>query len=195
MTAPYERWVLLGKLLAGRRQVLGYTYRAPGFERERGINRRLAADLETAAGKRVNHFTEGSLRLAAHGYQVTYESMMAVLRGAADTLTPAPAEAAPSEKPAVMGSLDLPPSPFGDLRDVADRPYAEAIWKRFLDLPRRVTEPSGGQLFPDDPDDAKAWDDFPGSALPVGDRVWLIADLRRRADGRTPNSDTGATSA
>jgi hypothetical protein len=58
-------------------------------------------------------------------------------------------------------------------------------------------DPSGEQVFPDAPGDAKAWDGI-GSRLPVRDRVWFIADLRRwEADraGSAGNSGTGAAGA
>ena len=74
----------------------------------------------------------------------------------------------------------------------ADRPYAEAIWQQYLNLPRRVTEPTGAQMFPDAPADAEAWDGI-GPRLPVGDLIWVIANMRRREAGRVPpNSGTGA---
>jgi hypothetical protein len=57
-----------------------------------------------------------------------------------------------------------------------------------------ATDPSGEQVFPGAPGDAKAWDGI-GARLPVRDRVWFIADLRRLADGRDGNSGTGVTGA
>jgi hypothetical protein len=173
-TAPYDKWVLLGKLLTERRRVLGYTYRAPGFERDTGINRRLSADLETAAAKRVNHFTEGSLRLAAHGYQVTYSSMMAVLRGDAGKLAPA-----------------APPGRTDDQApEAAVRPYADRIWERLWELAGRgITAPDGAAVFGEGTADAKTWDDISGR-WDVPRRVWMIAELQqedadpgRRRDG------------
>jgi hypothetical protein len=181
VTAPYDRWVLLGKLLDGRRQVLGYTYRAPEFERERRINRRLAADLERAAKKRVNHFTEGSLRLAAWGYQVTYASVLAVLAGEADTLAPARPDA-----PAVLPISGEPPgwmAADGE-RSAANRPYVDRILGR-LDLLRLqgVTAPSGAQLFGEGTEDARIWDKYAEDWEPR-DVMWFVADMQRRADDR-----------
>jgi hypothetical protein len=51
-------------------------------------------------------------------------------------------------------------------------------------------------MFPGCPDDARAWDGI-GARLPVADRVWFIADLRRRASGRHagPNTNTGTNGA
>jgi len=175
--------VLLGRLLDERRRLLGYTYRAPGFERDTGVNRRLAADLETAAPKRVDHFTEGSLRLAAHGYQVAYESMLAVLRGEADDLAP-PGFPVAGEPPAWMAA--------DEKRTAANRPYRDKIMGR-LDLlaGQGVRSPSGAQLFPGSPADARDWDKYTED-WEIDERVWFVADLQRRAVGRIPpNSGTG----
>jgi hypothetical protein len=190
---PLEGWVRFGRILREwREDVLGYKTRA-AFVRDSGINLRLAQELENSPAYRAGTYTKWALEDAEKAYQVTRESMLAVLHGEADTL--ARAAAVSPEKLAAVDPLELPPSPFGDpVRDAADRPYAEAIWKRFLDLPKNVTEPSGRQMFPGDPDDEKAWD-APGPRLPLGDRVWLVADLRRWAAGRDDNSDTGVTGA
>ena len=108
ITAPAEAWQLLGKLLEKRRKALGYTYRyqssGPSFERDSGVNRRMLADFEKAAPKRINRFMPGSLHVIAAGYRVTEESMVAVLRGDADQLDPAP--------PAAV--LTLPGAPSAD---------------------------------------------------------------------------------
>jgi len=180
--APYDRWVLLGKLLAGRRRELGYTYRAPGFERDSGVNRRMSADLETAAAKRVDHFTEGSLRLAAHGYQVTYGSLIAVLDGKADELTPA----LPADPPGWTAPTD------DAARAAANRPWFDEInERRFALAAQGVTVPSGAQMFPDAPDDARVWDGIV-TRLEIRDLVWVMADLRRRAHDRGGNSGSSA---
>ena len=133
-----------------------------------------------------------ALQDAAQAYKVPYELMLAFLHGEADVL--ARAEADPVRRPEeVTDPRALPPAPFDDpVREAADRPYALAIWERFLDVPRRVAEPAGEQLFPDSDDDAKAWDGI-GARLDIGDRVWFIADLRRRAAGRAPNSGAGTS--
>ena len=89
VTAPRDAWKRLGELLTDRRKDLGYTYRVP-FDKVSNVNQRMQADIEMAAKARVDHFTDGSLRKIARGYQVTYGSMLAVLRGEADVLTPAP---------------------------------------------------------------------------------------------------------
>ena len=38
-------------------------------------------------------------------------------------------------------------------------------------------------MFPASPADARTWDGI-GARLDIDDRVWFIADLQRRADGR-----------
>ncbi|HET9974896.1 MAG TPA: hypothetical protein VFQ68_42160 [Streptosporangiaceae bacterium] len=195
---PPERWAQFGKALQEwREDELGYQVRGK-FAEDRFINLRLVQDLEK--NYRPGTFTKWALQDAAQAYKVPYSpedgpgSVLAFLRGETDTL--ARAEDVPAEPPpAAADPLGLPPSPFGDpVQTAADRPYALAIWKRFLDLPRRVTEPSGAQMFPGDPDDEKAWDGI-GARLPLDDRVWFIADLRRRADRRDGSSGASAAGA
>lgn len=191
---PPERWAQFGEaLLAWREDVLGYQVRGR-FADDRDINIRLVQDLEKSY--RPGTYTKWSLREAARAYKITYESVLAFLRGNADRLYPV--QDIPAEpQPEAADPLGLPPSPFDDpAQEAADRPYALAIWRRFLDLPRRVTEPSGAQMFPGDPDDEKAWDGV-GQRLPLDDRVWLIADLRRRAHDRngSAGSSTGTAGA
>jgi hypothetical protein len=183
-TAPYDRWVLLGSQLELRRRTLGHTYRKT-FERDHGVNTRLAADIEKAAKERVNTFMPGTLQLIARGYAVTYESVLAVLRGEADDLVPAAVPPAPPDEA----------PPLDPARAASDRTYFDEIQGRLGLLRARGTpNPSGRQLFPDAPDDAKAWDGI-GARLDIDARVWFIADLRRRAAGRDGDSGTGATSA
>ena len=191
VTAPPHRWKLLGELLTDRRKDLGYTYRAPRFDKASGINQRMAADIEKAAKTRIDHFTDATLRKVARGYQVTYASMLAVLRGDADQLEPA-APAALLHLPA-PGPADPPGWAPGRIAD--DRPWFNEINERRVELAARgIAYPSGADMFGEGTEDAQVWDG-PGARLPVGDRVWLIADMRRRAAARVPNSGTGATGA
>lgn len=208
ITAPAEAWQLLGRLLEKRRKELGYTYRfrssGPSFEADSGVNRRMQADFEKAAKDRINRFMPGSLAVIARGYQVTEESMVAVLRGEADALVPAappararsrPRRPAPAAAPAPVASLPGETPPMSPERAASDRPWFDVINERRVALAARgVANPSGAQMFPDAPDDAKAWDGV-GARLDVGDRVWLIADLRRRAAGRGGNSGMGTAGA
>jgi hypothetical protein len=188
VTAPYDRWVLLGKLLAGRRQILGYTHRYPGFEADSGVNRRMQADFELAAKDRVNHFMPGSFQLVAHGYQVTERSMLAVLRGDADELAPA--------APAALPVPDEPPGWLADdaERSAADRPYRDEIMGRLKLLRLQGKAPSGEQLFGKGTTDAEYWDKYAGD-WEERDVVWFVADLQRRAAGRVPPDSGEGTGA
>ena len=177
--APEAAWRRLGELLQLRRADLGYK-RRPAFTREHGINIRLVTDVENAY--RPNTFLTPTLREIARAYEVTYESVIAVLGAKAGELVPA-------------GSGDGMP-PMTAERAATDRDFFKPLNERRVALAARgVTDPSGAQMFPDAPDDAKAWDGI-GGRLDIGDRLWFIADLRRRAHGRVPpNSGTGTTSA
>jgi hypothetical protein len=200
ITAPPPAWQRLGHLLEGRRRELGHTYRTT-FEAASGVNRRLAADIETAAPKRINTFMPGTMSLIAKGYQVTEESILAVLRGEADQLAPA---VPPAPVPAV------PAGPPGRLPPVDDaswiaaaRPYHDKINKRLIALAaqgardpsgRRPDDegwiPSGAQMFGEGTEDAQTWDG-PAAVLPRDDRMWLIAGIQRSAAARAARSGTG----
>lgn len=181
--AARERWLLLGELLQGRRQELGYRFR-PGFARDRlpptdagNPNVRLVADGEMAYR---DTFPPGTLRELARAYDVSYESVLAVLRGGADALEPAPRAGQVAELPPVTGA-----------RHASDRPWFDAINEQRVALALRgITSPSGAQMFPGSPDDAKLWDGI-GARMDIGDRVWFIADLRRRAHSRGDGSGSG----
>jgi hypothetical protein len=191
ITAPYDRWVLLGSRLDLRRRELGHTYRTT-FEAASGVNKRLAADIEKAAKERVDTFMPGTLQLIAKGYRVTHASVLALLRDETDDLDPLPAlPAAPAVPAAPPG--DMPP--LSPARAASDRPWHDEINERRVALAARgITSPTGTQMFPDRLDDAQAWDGI-GARLDIGDRVWFIADLRRRAAGRDGSSGTGAAGA
>jgi hypothetical protein len=184
--APDDAWQRLGELLQLRRAELGYR-RRPAFTREHGINIRLVTDIENAY--RPNTFLTPTLREIAQAYQVTYDSVIAVLGKTADELTPATPDR-------LADGPDGWQPPIADkARRDADAPYAMEIMEQLLALADSgVIDPSGAQVFPGAPGDAKAWDGI-GGRLDVRDRVWFIADLRRRADGRAGNSGTGAAGA
>jgi hypothetical protein len=186
---PEDAWKRLGELLQLRRAELGYR-RRPAFTREHGINIRLVTDIENAY--RPNTFLTPTLREIAAAYAVTYDSMVAVILGHDDELI--------AVKPdRLTAGPDGWHPPIADrARRDADAPYAMEIMERLLALADSGTiDPAGEQVFPDAPDDAKAWDGI-GARLPVRDRVWFIADLRRWTadrDGRAGNSGTGVTGA
>jgi hypothetical protein len=202
ITAPYDRWALLGSRLELRRRELGHTWRTT-FEAASGVNKRLAADVEKAAKARVNTFMPGTLQLVAHGYAVTHESVLALLRGERDDLVPAPGvPAGPGELiPAVPDRLMDGPDgwqpPIADpVRRAADAPYAAPILDRLLELADAgVIDPDGAQMFPGAPDDAKSWDGHGAWVRAPRDRAWFIADIRRLEAGRAGNSGTGAAGA
>jgi transcriptional regulator with XRE-family HTH domain len=101
---------------------------------------------------------------------------------AADAATPA-ALPVPGEPPGWMAS--------DEARTAANRPYADQIRGR-LNLLRGqgIPSPSGAQLFPDSPADARDWDKY-ADDWEDRDVVWFIADLQRRAAGRNRPVNTG----
>ena len=177
VTAPPAAWKQLGELLEDRRKDLGHTYRVP-FDKVSGVNQRMQAEIEKAGKDRINHFTDGSLRKIARGYQVT---------------PAAPAAVRPLPAPAVTPG-DPPGWPPG--RTAANRPYHDRLTERRVELATRgITYPSGAQMFGADTEVSRAWDeDF--AHLPVGDRVWAAADVQRRRDAarqaRPQANDRGA---
>lgn len=176
--APETAWQRLGELLQLRRAELGYK-RRPGFTRDRDINIRLVTDIENAY--RPNTFLTPTLREIAQAYAVTYDSVTAVLAGTAEKLEPAAPAATVTQLP-----------PMTDAARIASaRPYADAINRRLRELAAGgFTDPGGAQVFPASPADARTWDGI-GARLDIDDRVWFIADLQRRADGRD-GSGTGS---
>lgn len=185
VTAPYDRWVLLGSKLDLRRRELGHTWRTT-FEGVSGVNTRLAADIEKAAKDRVDTFMPGTLQLIARGYRVTHASVLALLRGETDDLVPAPG--IPAAAAAAVPDMTPPWSPA---RAASDRSFFDEINEHRVALAARgITRPSGAQMFGEGTDDAKAWDGI-GARLPIGDRVWFIADLRRAAARAARDGSTG----
>jgi len=187
--APPHRWQLLGELLQARRQELGFKFR-PAFAKERlpptpdgNPNVRLAADIEKAYRP---SYPPGTLRLLARAYGVTYESVEAVLDGTSGDLAPEAAAARPPD--------DTPP-PYPRARGEADRPWFDEINEQRVALAAQgITDPTGEQMFPGRLDDIQAWNGI-GARLSLKDRVWFIADLRRRAHSRDGNSGSSAAGA
>jgi hypothetical protein len=204
---PPGRWAQFGKALQAWREdelEVGYEVRT-WFAHDRHINLRLVQDLEK--NYRPGTYTKWALKDAARAYEIPYEgpgSILAFLHGETDALarakaTPAEQAAAlpvPGEPPGWMASDEYKVEIDGVLiaRTEADRPYADRIRGR-LDMLRaqRITAPSGAQLFPDSPGDARDWDKY--DDWEARDRVWFIADLQRRADRGAPNSGTGTDGA
>jgi transcriptional regulator with XRE-family HTH domain len=102
-------------------------------------------------------------------------------------------EAAEAAAPAALPVPGEPPGWMAseEARTAANRPYADQIRGR-LNLLRGqgITSPSGDQLFPDSPADARLWDKY-ADDWEDRDVVWFIADLQRRADGRNRPVNTG----
>jgi hypothetical protein len=188
--APEDRWRLLGELLQLRRSELGYR-RRPAFTKDRDINIRLVADIENAY--RPNTFLNPTLQEIAQAYQVTYDSIVAVLGEKTGRLTPVlPAVPQAAGPGSALMDADRPPPPMlNEARIAADRPYYERIMGR-VDLLRGqgIADPAGTQVFPDSPVDGKDWDDA-AARWDISDRAWMIADLQRRAALR--DDGTGQT--
>jgi hypothetical protein len=182
--ANEQEWRRLGELLQLRRSELGYQFR-PAFVEARGINIRRVSDIEN--NYRPNTFPPGSLREIAQAYQVTYDSIGALLRGEADELIPAePAPPRASSAPtAPVGDSRATPMVTGEDDVTASWSYAEPIWERLYDLARAGNlDPTGADLFGEGTDDARTWDDPRlRRLLPLRERVRNIADLRRREAG------------
>ena len=80
-------------------------------------------------------------------------------------------------------------------RTEADRPFFDPINERRVELASRgITYQSGAQMFGEATWEAAAWDD-PLAHVPVADRVWGIADMRRRAAARDAGSGVNSRSA
>ena len=171
----------LGALLRMRRAALGYRH-LPAFVAARGINTRMAGDIEHG---RRDTYTLPTLQDVAAAYDVTCESMTDVVWSGAGELVPAAADE-PAPPPAAPRLL--PAAPIDDAaRTAADRPYADRIWADLRAWAAKgVTDPTGAQLFGAGTPDAQAWDGTAGR-MDEGDRVWHIADLQRFGD-RGPNS-------
>jgi hypothetical protein len=168
--AASDRVLLLGELLRLRRAALGFRH-VPAFVRDRGINTRMVGDIEHG---RRDTYTFPTLDDVAAAYEVTYASMMAVVWSDAGELVPA--ETAPADAPVPPGEL-----PDGvEARTPAAQDYADQIWERLLRLSDSgITAPTGAQLFPDSPADARTWDDPRLQRnWTVRARVRMIADLQ-----------------
>src|SRR5690348_12136332 len=143
----------LGALLRMRRAALGYRH-LPAFVAARGINTRMAGDIEHG---RRDTYTLPTLKDVAAAYEVTYDSMTAVVWSGAGELVPAAADE-PAAPPAAGPRL-LPAAPMDDaVRTAADRPYADRIWMALREWDRKgVHDPTGAQLFGAGTQDAEAW--------------------------------------
>jgi len=191
--AEPARIVQLGELLRLRRAALGYRH-VPAFVRDRDINTRMVGDIEHG---RRDTYTFPSLTDVARAYDVTYDSMMDVVWSGAGELVPATPATVPAALNRLTDGQDGWQPPIADpVRRAAAAPYAAPILDRLLELADAgILDPTGAQVFPDSPGDARAWD-WPGAWVRAPrDRAWFIADIRRLEAGRAGNSGTGATGA
>ncbi len=191
-SATAERWALLGRLFRARRLELGYGFR-PAFAEARlpktqdgNLMIRMVVTVENS--ERPGTYSPGRLEQFARAYDVTLESVHAVLRGDAGKLEPAPPAAVSPWRP-------LPAAPMDDEgRESSVRPYAVRLWDGLLRLAGQgVTDPSGVMLGLS-PADAKVWDGSAG-AMSLADRAWLVADMQRRRAARTADSRSGTAGA
>lgn len=179
--ATQEARRLLGRLLEQRRGQLGFTYRSD-MEKATGLHWRMITDLENAT--RAN-FSEAMLGKAATAYQVTSDSVLAVLRGEAGRLeTLDAATPAPSLPPPV--TQDFPWTPDGRFLSAAELADAAPEATVFLAAVGRAQELGlnpddldGAELFPDDPRRALAWDTV--SQWPWQYGIWMAARGLRKA--------------
>jgi hypothetical protein len=187
ISAPEHRWKVLGELLEEWRRVEhGHRSRRAFAEArlprtaEGNPNVRLVTDIEN--NLRPNHWPAGTLRELARAYQVTYNSIGAVLRGEADRLSPAEAALPPATAVPGTDSRRTPPV-TGEDNSAATWPHAETIWQRLHEL-ADSPDPTGAELFGEGTDDARTWDDPRlRQLLSIRERIWNIADLRRRESG------------
>jgi transcriptional regulator with XRE-family HTH domain len=187
--AEPARRVLLGNLLRLRRAALGYPA-VPAFARDRHINTRMVGDIEHG---RRDTYTYPRLQDVARAYDVTYDSMLAVVWSGAGELVPATPAALPAALDRLADGQDGWQPPIADpVRRAADAPYAAPILDRLLELADAgVIDPDGAQMFGEGTDDARAWDGHGAWVRAPRDRAWFIADIRRLEDGRAGNSGTG----
>ncbi len=176
---------LAAELLGRRRSDLGYGgRRRKAFARDRGINDRLLTDIENPQQGR--NYLISSVQDIARVYEVTYESLVAVLRGKADELAPA----APPRPAPPSGAGWLPPLPGAAI--AAARPYADLISDRLLELALDgVAAPSGAQVFGPGSRDAGTWDAI-SERWPLRACVWLMADLQARESGAAREAEGNA---
>jgi hypothetical protein len=157
----------------------------------------MAGDIEHG---RRDTYTFPSLQDVARAYDVTYDSMMAVVWSGAGELIPAAPPVLPAAPPVLAAAPDGWVPPIADpVRRDADAPYAAPVLDRLLELADDgILDPSGAQMFPDSPDDARAWDGPGRWVRSPRDRAWFIAEIRRWEAGRggqAGNSGTGLAGA
>lgn len=193
--APPGRWKLLGSQFRKRRVQLGYRYR-PAFAAARlpltaQGNRMIRAVNAIENGERPGSYTEETMAMYARAYEVTEESVYALLRGEMDVLTPvvsvnaAPATALAAAAQPHAGPGDGEPLFADPGETAADRPFAEDIHSRLRQLERRgiaAETAAGAQVFRrlGEEHDAVFWDKCAADMWDLEHRIWMAARVRRQ---------------
>ena len=212
-----EAWRKLGGLLKLRRQIMDPRWaNRRVFARERGINYKLASDIETAY--RTDFELDTIVQKIAPAYAVTYQSIGYALGGgrleplryvtlpAGDVVPLQPAAQMQPAAPAAVGMVLSPE------RIAAAAPYATRILVRLRDLAAvDIMRPDGYDVFQRDlaldgaegaaevfPGDhqaslraARRWEKY-ADDMPEEDRVWLISSLHAgEAAEHRPDSSVG----
>jgi hypothetical protein len=163
-----QAWVRLGDALVRRRIELDPQYRnRRRFADERGLEIRIAADLEKA---RRTNFEPATITAAEVAYQLAAGSITRFLQGAG-SLEPQPAVPEPeSEEPATPADTTAEDMLAAVLRIAASRAEAE-IWAAISVHPEGTP---GKAIFPD-PVEALIWDQ---QSKASAEKVRQIASLR-----------------
>jgi hypothetical protein len=179
------QWIRLGELLTVRRTELDPAYfdRA-AFARDRGINLKLAQDIENNARE---NFTPLTLRdLIARAYGVEYQSVLAALDGG--DLVAAPGM--PPHKPRGLRpvpSLERGPDDLFPDIDPAIRPDVDRhvpVLNKLVRDAARTGPLTGSRIFPDNPHEAARWDWLAELSLSPWQLIRLMAVGRVRDDER-----------
>jgi len=184
-----SRWEELGAALITRRTLLGYPGREPFAAANPGLSERTYYDIEEHRRRNFDTSTLTQLELA---YQLAPGTIREFLSGTG------PARFLGAAPPAGTPRL-APPGYLPEAYVRALQPYADVIADR-LDLARERTAgagPSGADIFPDSPADARAWDALAAAGeWTQAEMAWQVAELqRRRVAARHPEPEAGSARA
>ncbi len=194
-SASQRAWTRLGELLAERREELDARYYSRAvFAEERGINLKLAQDIETSARR---NFTPPTLQdVIARAYGVTYASIRAVL----DEHPGSDLEAAPRtplRRGAPARPAAAPPAP--PLAE-EDLPAAMAILQEIHATLGRLRDegvfrPAGEQVFGEGSPDAYPWDWLLAKGFDVPEVAGAVAVIKASARAGEANHAAGLAAA